>query len=161
MNPNHDFSIFLVDDDPFFLNVCEQYLQNLGYTNISQFQSSTEFINNLQKLPDLVLLDYNMDSLNGIETLKKIKRFNPNALVVFISGQEKIDVAVNALKYGALDYILKNEVTEERLKSVLEKGRDIKDILVRNRKRGLLKRFLPFIGVIALTLLVNNFYTTI
>jgi DNA-binding NtrC family response regulator len=159
MNPNSEFSIFLVDDDPFFLNVCEQYLHNLGYSNISQFQSSTEFINNLQKLPDLVLLDYNMDSLNGIETLKKIKRFNPNALVVFISGQEKIDVAVNALKYGALDYILKNEVTEERLKTVLEKGRDIKNILVRNNKKSLLKRLLPFIGMIAMILLANNVYS--
>ena len=145
MKSNADFSIFLVDDDPFFLNLCEQYLHNLG-------------LNELLFQPGLIFLDYNLDSLNGIETLKKIKRFNPNFLVVFISGQEKIDVAVNALKYGAFDYLLKEEVTEDRLKIVLDKAIAIKTVLEKRNKKSLFMRLLPLLGLAAIILLVYKFF---
>jgi DNA-binding NtrC family response regulator len=158
MKANSEFSIFLVDDDPFFLSVCEQYLHNLGYANITKFQSSTDFLNNLQQQPDLILLDYSMDSLNGIETLKKIKRFNPDSFVVFISGQENIDVAVNALKYGAFDYLIKNQISEEKIKVVLEKGIVLKNILAGRNKKSIMKRLLPFIGIAALVLFIYKFF---
>ena len=158
MKSNSEFSIFLVDDDPFFLSVCEQYLHNSGFANITKFQSSTDFLNNLQLQPDLIFLDYSMDSLNGIETLKKIKRFNPDSFVVFISGQENIDVAVNALKYGAFDYLIKNQISEEKIKAVLEKGMLLKDVLARKNKKSVLKRLLPFIGVGVLILLIYKFF---
>jgi len=158
MKSNSEFSIFLVDDDPFFLSVCEQYLHNSGFANITKFQSSTDFLNNLQLQPDLIFLDYSMDSLNGIETLKKIKRFNPDSFVVFISGQENIDVAVNALKYGAFDYLIKNQISEEKIKVVLEKGILLKNILARKNKKSVLKRLLPFIGAVALILLIYKFF---
>jgi len=158
MKSNSEFSIFLVDDDPFFLSVCEQYLHNSGFANITKFKSSTDFLNNLQLQPDLIFLDYSMDSLNGIETLKKIKRFNPDSFVVFISGQENIDVAVNALKYGAFDYLIKNQISEEKIKTVLEKGMLLKEVLARKNKKSVLKRLLPFIGVVALILLIYKFF---
>lgn len=158
MKSNSEFSIFLVDDDPFFLSVCEQYLHNSGFANITKFESSTDFLNNLKLQPDLIFLDYSMDSLNGIETLKKIKRFNPDSFVVFISGQENIDVAVNALKYGAFDYLIKNQISEEKIKAVLEKGILLKNILARKNKKSVFKRLLPFIGAGALILLIYKFF---
>ena len=158
MKSNADFSIFLVDDDPFFLNLCEQYLHNLGFTAVRKYESSTGFLNELLFQPGLIFLDYNLDSLNGIETLKKIKRFNPNFLVVFISGQEKIDVAVNALKYGAFDYLLKEEVTEDRLKIVLDKAIAIKTVLEKRNKKSLFMRLLPLLGLAAIILLVYKFF---
>src|ERR1700744_2320050 len=102
-----NYRIFLVDDEPFCLDLYQQYLHNLEQPDIHLFSSSAECLNQLSLQPDLIFLDYQMDSINGLETLKKIKRFDPNAIVVFISGQETIEVAVNALKYGALDYIPK------------------------------------------------------
>jgi len=156
MKSNSEFSIFFVDDDPFFLSVCEQYLINLGYSNITKFGSSVDFLNRLEQQPDLVLLDYCMDSLNGIETLKKIKRFNPNALVVFISGQENIDIAVNALKYGAFDYLIKSQVSEEKIKNVLEKGIALKSILAKNEKKYSIKKLLSAVGINGLILFVCN-----
>ncbi len=158
MKSNSEFSIFLVDDDPFFLNVCEQYLHNSGFANITKFQSATDLLNNLHLLPDLIFLDYNMDSLNGIETLKKIKRFNPDSFVVFISGQENIDVAVNALKYGAFDYVIKNQINEEKIKSVLEKGIALKSILAGKNKKSVIRRLLPFIGMAVLVLVIYKFF---
>jgi DNA-binding NtrC family response regulator len=159
MKSNSEFSIFLVDDDPFFLSVCEQYLHNAGYQRITKFESSTDFLNSLQLQPDLILLDYSMDSLNGIETLKKIKRFNPDLMVVFISGQENIDIAVNALKYGAFDYLIKNQISEEKLKTVIDKGLTLKNLLAKRNKKSVLKRLLPFIGLAVLLLCIYKFYS--
>jgi FixJ family two-component response regulator len=63
-----------------------------------------------------------MDNLNGIDVLKKIKRFDPNIPIVFLSGQKEISIAVNALKYGALDYIIgKENVDEERITECMTK----------------------------------------
>ena len=158
MKPVSDFSVFLVDDDPFFLSVCEQYLHNTGFTNVRQFQSGTEFLKNMQLQPDLIFLDYNMDSLNGIETLKKIKRFNPDSLVVFISGQENIDIAVNALKYGAFDYLVKKNINEEKIKSLLEKGIALKKMVAAKNKKSIVRRLLPFIGIVMVCLFVYRFF---
>lgn len=144
MKSNTGFSVYLVDDDPFFLNVCEQYVLNCGISDITKFQSGPDFLNNLSRFPDLILLDYHMDTMNGIETLKKIKRFNPDAMVVFISGQENIDIAVNALKYGAFDYLIKNQVDEEKIKIILNKALALKEMLSKKNKKSLLNRIIPF-----------------
>lgn len=61
-----------------------------------------------------------MDPLNGFEVLKKIKKIDPQLCVVMVSAQESIPVAVNALKHGAFDYLVKNgEVYEKMLEAIL------------------------------------------
>jgi len=67
-------------------------------------------------------------------------------------------VAVNALKYGAFDYLIKNQISEEKIKVVLEKGILLKNILARKNKKSVLKRLLPFIGAVALILLIYKFF---
>jgi DNA-binding NtrC family response regulator len=96
--------------------------------------------------PDVIFLDYNMDNLNGLDILKKIKRFDPNIMVFFVSGQETISVAVSALKYGAFDYIVKHEMSEDRIKACLEKVEKIREILLKKKKQGMLKNLLTGIG---------------
>jgi DNA-binding NtrC family response regulator len=158
MKSKSDFSIFLVDDDPFFLNICEKYLINLGFSKISKFESSTVFLNNLHQQPDLILLDYSMDSLNGIETLKKIKRFNPDSLVIFISGQENIDIAVNALKYGAFDYLIKKQISEEKLSGLIDKGIAVSDLISKKSRKNIIRRLLPFMNFLSLPLLLHQIF---
>jgi DNA-binding NtrC family response regulator len=119
--------IFLVDDDPFCLSLYCQLLRNLGQTDVHLFSVGVDCVNSLPLQPDLVILDYQMGQVNGLETLKKIKRVDPNAVVVFISGEEEVSVAVNALKYGAIEYLTKTQITEERLNAVLDKSIRIRD----------------------------------
>jgi DNA-binding NtrC family response regulator len=119
--------IFLVDDDPFCLSLYSQFLKNLGQTDVHLFSDSVDCVNGLPLQPDLVILDYQLGQVNGLETLKKIKLVDPNALVVFISGEEDVSVAVNALKYGAIDYLTKTEITEMRLNAVLDTAIRIRD----------------------------------
>lgn len=139
--------IFLVDDDVFCLTMNQQYLSNLGYKNIHTFYQSAECLNQLTQQPDIIFLDYHMDNLNGIDVLKKIKRFNPNTIIVFISGQEDIDIAVNALKYGAFDYIMKNQLNEEKMRQVMTKAGQLRELLNRKNRKGILKRVFSGLGL--------------
>ncbi len=121
MESNTSVKIFLVDDDLFSLSMYEQHLRNLGYTNINCFSSGNDCVNALVLQPDIIFLDHDMEGMNGVETLRKIKRFSTNIFVVFVSGQEKIAAAVNSLKYGAFDYIMKGHDEKGLMEGVLQK----------------------------------------
>jgi DNA-binding NtrC family response regulator len=68
-----------------------------------------------------------MDDLSGFEVLKKIKRYNPNIYIVMISAQENIKTAVDALKYGAFDYIIKDSNVTDKMTQVINKILVVKD----------------------------------
>jgi DNA-binding NtrC family response regulator len=123
-------------------------LANLGYTNVTTFDKSADCLHELTRQPQVIFLDYQMDNLNGIDILKKIKRFNPNIIVLFISAQDAIQVAVNSLKYGAFDYIVKKDFTEEKIKIAMEKVELLRELLNR-KKGGILKRAIAAIGVLS------------
>lgn len=119
-------NIFLVDDDLFSLNIYRQGLENLGYHKVSLFLNGTICLNNLNQKPDIIFLDHNMDDLTGFEVLKKIKRVDPNVFVVIVSAQENMKIAVDALKYGAFDYIIKGDNEIEKMQNVIERMESIK-----------------------------------
>lgn len=139
--------IFIVDDDPFFVALLQQHLQNLGFEQISTFLDGHEFLNKLTESPDIVLLDYSMSSINGLEILKKIKRFDPNIFTILISAQEDMQVAVDALKYGAFDYIIKGENTLELTQSVLNKINVVLD-MVQQRRGSSWKKLLGILNIL-------------
>jgi DNA-binding NtrC family response regulator len=122
MPTNFNATIFLVDDDAMCLNLYQQFLKQLGYTNVRLFDNGNDCLESLDTVnPDIIFLDYNMDELNGIDVLKQIKKFNPAITVLFISGQEDIEVAVNAMKQGALDYVVKSSLNPEKMKKIMER----------------------------------------
>ena len=113
--------IFIVDDDLFTLNLYRQTIENLGFENISLFLYGSVCLNNLQQKPSLIFLDHNMGDLSGFEVLKKIKRFDPNIYVVIVSAQENMHIAIDALKYGAFDYIIKGDNELEKMQMVIDR----------------------------------------
>ena len=144
MENTNKFKIFLVDDDHFCLNLYEQHLNNLGHTDVTTFDNGTACLNSLTKNPEIIFLDHNMDVLNGFELLIKIKRFNPNIFVVMISGQENMKTAIDALKYGAFDYIIKDDQEAEKIENVLQRITEIQKELSK-AKYPFVKKFLTFI----------------
>lgn len=110
---------FIVDDDPFLGMLYQKHLSNLGFTDLHLFQSGVDCLNHLNLKPEIVLLDHHMDDVNGFEVLVKIKRSNPNAAVIMVSGQEDMGTAVRSLKYGAFDYIIKDDKEQERITETL------------------------------------------
>lgn len=132
--------LFVVDDDMICLEMTRQLLEMQGCTDVRVFTTTADFLNSLTEEPLAVFLDYNMDNLNGIEVLKKIKRFNPDIFVVMVSGQDNITIAVNSLKYGAFDYIVKSDITEELLGRVLIKISQTQEIIERRNRKNLLAK---------------------
>jgi DNA-binding NtrC family response regulator len=158
MEPNTLMKIFLVDDEPFCLHLYGQYLKNLGITQVQSFGNSGDCLNQLVLRPDLIFLDYNMDNLTGIDILKKIKRFDPNIPVVFISGQEDIKVAVNALKYGAFDYLTKDSLDESKMKACLDKILLIKEMMAKKNRRSGIRKILSGAGVLSAVYFIQKLF---
>jgi DNA-binding NtrC family response regulator len=129
METNLNLKIFLVDDDVFCLNLYRKHLENLGYTEIYSFENGLDCIGRLTEKPEVIFLDYEMSSLTGTEVLKKIKRFDPDIFVVFLSGQKNIIPAVNALKYGAFDYIVKDDHQFENMTKVILKIIQVQELM--------------------------------
>ena len=136
-------TIFLVDDDVLCLNLYSQFLKQLGYNNVRLFDNGNDCLASLDEFnPDIVFLDYNMDELNGIDVLKQIKKFNPSVTVLFISGQEDIEVAVNTIQHGALDYIVKSSLSTEKMKIIMERIESLMapETTAPTNKKSLLRR---------------------
>jgi two-component system OmpR family response regulator len=116
--------IFLVDDDALFLKSLEiEFLENADFI-IETYPTGELCVANLSNTPDVVILDYQLDgivenAMNGLETLDKIKSFNPNIPVVMLSSQDKIEVAINCMHHKAFDYVVKSETAFVRLQKII------------------------------------------
>ena len=124
MNIENKIKIFLVDDDALFMKSLElEFMQKENFL-VQSFASGEVCIENLKQNPDVVILDYqldgvNKDAMNGLETLDKIKRFNSDIPVIMLSGQDKIEVAVNCMHHLAYDYVVKSETAFLRLQKII------------------------------------------
>lgn len=116
---NTDSLVFLVDDDPFSTAICREYLSGLGFSNISCLSSGKELLNNLDKEPAVIFLDYYLGDYEAAGLLEKIQRSNPGAYVVILSGQPEMEITIDMLKNGAFDYIVKNEFQLQKIGAVL------------------------------------------
>ena len=116
MKKNQDsLKIFVVEDDVWYSELLVYHLSLNPEYAVECFHSAKECLNNLYKNPDVICLDYTLPDATGEEVLKKIRQSSPDVQVVIISGQEDIKTAVNLLKQGAYDYIVKDDDTKDRL----------------------------------------------
>lgn len=116
--------LFLVDDDAVFLKLLEIEFMEHGDFEIETYPNGEQCLENLSHAPDVIILDYYLDgvdrdAINGIETLDRIKKFNPKIPVVMLSSQDKIDVAINCMHHQASDYVVKSETAFMRLKKII------------------------------------------
>ena len=123
-NNKNKVKIFLVDDDALFLKSLEiEFLDNADFT-VETYPTCELCIANLSHNPDIIILDYQLDgivknAMNGLETLDKIKAFNPEIPVIMLSSQDKIEVAINCMHHKAFDYVVKSETAFVRLKKII------------------------------------------
>ncbi len=108
MNHSYLTRVFIIEDDPIFARVISHSLSGHDNYEIQVFNSGAEFFKSLHLNPDIVSIDYSLPDMNGLEILKRIKTFNQDIATVILSGQEKVDVVVNAYKEGANHYLIKN-----------------------------------------------------
>ncbi|GAB4251198.1 MAG: sigma-54 dependent transcriptional regulator [Saprospiraceae bacterium] len=79
------------------------------------FSKGRDCLKYLDEKPAIVSLDYSLPDMEGAEVLKKIKTHDPNIGVIVLSGQQDVATAVNLLKEGADDYVIKDNETKDRL----------------------------------------------
>lgn len=122
------FSIFIVEDDAFYGSMLEYHLNLNPDYEVSRFENGKSFVDNLYRRPSVITLDYSLPDIDGETILKKIQKDHPEIPVIIISGQENITTAVQLLKLGAYDYIVKDENTKDRLWNCLLKIRETKEL---------------------------------
>ena len=108
--------VFIVDDDPSFVKLLKHQLEAAKITPIETYESGEECLANMHHRPKLVLLDFSMVGLNGLDVLTKIKEDFPRTAVVMLTAVEDADVERRCLEAGASSYIRKDPDGVERLK---------------------------------------------
>ncbi len=118
------YTILLVDDDSFILTGIAKDLESEGYL-ISAAKNGKMAVEQLKKTNfDLVITDLVMEEIDGIQVLKFIKTHSPETMVLILTGYGDLSSAIEAIRYGADDYMLKPCEPEEmyfRISRCIEK----------------------------------------
>jgi len=126
-------TILVIDDEASILNLVGIILEKLGYT-VAKASDSLLGLELVAKLaPSVVLLDYMMPGMDGLEVLNQIKSRFPDTYVIMFTGKGSEEIAVKLMKAGASDYLLKpfnNQNLIERIESVLK----IRAVEIKNRE---------------------------
>jgi DNA-binding NtrC family response regulator len=118
--------VLLVDDEEDFVEMLSLRLQETG-EKVTSANSGQECLESLDKTAvDVVILDIKMPGMDGIEVLKEIKSRFPLVEVIMLTGHGTVETAVEGMKLGAFDYLLKPADFTD-LKAKLEGARKRKD----------------------------------
>jgi len=160
MYANNNLKITIVDDDPAMTEMQKDFFaRKFPGSVVTTFSSGEAALKGIYFEPDVIVLDYHLDSvnaeaMNGLQVLKKLKDQFPNVPVIFLSSQEKTEIAANTMKYGAYDYIVKNENAFHRLEIILNNIRGHADL---RKNLGTQKIFNTILAVLVLALIVGFF----
>jgi two-component system, OmpR family, response regulator len=123
---NKPLSVFLVDDDKMFLlSLKHKLIDQFKDVKFFTFTSGEECLENIDKNPDVVVLDYYLSedaagAMDGLDVLKKIKSVSNNIRVIMLSAQDKLNIAVESIKYGASEYVVKSETAFVRVQNSIK-----------------------------------------
>jgi two-component system, OmpR family, response regulator len=113
-----DFKVLIVDDEPDFL---ETIVKRLRKRNIDAAgaDSGKEALGLLEKQHfDVVILDIRMPGMDGIETLKEMKKKRPLMEVILLTGHASVESGMQGIQYGAFDYVMKPAEIDELIEKV-------------------------------------------
>jgi putative nucleotidyltransferase with HDIG domain len=125
--------IVIVDDEKSICDIVGQYLRMKGYkvTCFSNAEQTVDFIKN--NSVDLVLSDIKMPGMSGVELLKWIREYNHTLPVIMTTGFPTLDTAIEALKFGAFDYLTKpfhlEEIAEKIRRALINKQLEEENLL--------------------------------
>lgn len=130
MNPYAlvDPSLLLVDDEAPFLEVMTRRLEKREMRVFTALNGE-EGLEKLRENPrmDVVVLDVKMPGMDGIETLGEMKKIRPLAEVIMLTGHATVETAIEGMKRGAFDYLMKPcdmDILLEKIQMAVRKKRD-------------------------------------
>ena len=158
MQKRTDPLIFIVEDNPVYNKLIVNYLNSKKFNRIESFLSGEECLKKIHLKPDIIIQDYLLEGIDGIEVLKATKKIHPYTEFIFLSGQDSVDVAINTMKLGAYDYIVKDQMALKKMADKITKILAVQ-MLVKNNKRYKtgIALFFVALGAIILILLALSF----
>lgn len=150
--------VYIVDDDPMQIQMTSDHLKDKYKFDVRGFSTGEEAVNNLSNKPDIIVLDYYLNTVaenarNGAEILRFIKKEFPEVKVIMVSGQDSMEVAVDTMRYGANDYVVKGDNQFIRLEHSIDKIFDNDRLAERVRYYKNLNNIL--IGALALIVIIT------
>jgi len=130
--------IYVVEDNLVYNRMVCEYLKKQNYTRVKSFVSGNECIKAVMngENPNIVIQDYFLDDLNGIDVLKAVKAKYKEAEFIFLTSNENIEVAIDCIAYGVHDYILKDK--GDILKRLLDKINKVSKVILLRRKNKII-----------------------
>lgn len=123
--------ILIIDDDPTICIMLQGLLNKKGFESDIAFSANEGLKKFGNFKPNLVISDFRLPDINGLDLLKQIKSLNPHMPVIIMTSYAEIRTAVNAIKLGAYEYITKPLNPEEILvliKSAIEKSKTVEKV---------------------------------
>ena len=134
--------VFIVDDEQSIAKLLSFWVKDKWGYEVEIFSNSESMLKKINSKPDLILLDIMLPGLDGIETLRRVKQIDEHLPVIMLSAQGRIDVAVDAIKYGAYDYFSK-PIDQQKLELALKNAIRNYDLVkeIQNLKENVKKEY--------------------
>jgi len=154
-------TVLVVDDDRTGRETLAEAVSEMGY-EVASAAAGPEALDILrQREIDIVLTDLKMPGMDGLELLTRAKRIRPDAFVILVTAFATVDTAVEAMKKGAYDYVMK-PIDLRRLRVLLDRASHSRDLLIENEllKDQLGERY-DFSNIIGRSSVMKNVYERI
>ncbi|MBP6456499.1 MAG: response regulator [Chitinophagaceae bacterium] len=152
--------IFVIEDDAIQTEMLKDYLTERYLLEVKTYTNGEDALNDVAKFkPEIVVLDYHLNSSNraaknGIEILKEIKAKSPESKVVMFSGEDNLNIALESMKSGSYDYIIKGETAFNKLENVINKLGDLHKMESINKAQ---KRTITMLGIVIAIIVIVAF----
>lgn len=130
----HSTLIFVVEDNEWYRKLLVHSLESNPDFRVESFATGEEFLGQIGRNPDIVSLDFRLPDTKGDVLLRKIKNHNEEIEVLIISEQEDIETAVDLLKKGAFDYLVKEKDIRNKLLQSIKHIQDSRGLKSEIRK---------------------------
>jgi two-component system, OmpR family, response regulator len=149
--------VFIIEDDIIFLEMIHDFIKNkFPSLKLHKFTNGEDALKQIRLNPQIVIVDFFLDSKkpdaqNGLDILLHFKKHDPSIRSIMISSQDKPEIAASVVKYGAYDYIVKNEAALGRLEIILN---HLTNHLILDRKMIMNKMMLVLGAAAVIVLLI-------
>jgi len=127
--------VFIVEDNDMYSLMLDYMLSKESSCRFVSFKTGEECIANLSMNPDLIILDYGLPGLNGLETFKEIKKENPEIPVIILTENHDVHIAQQFMHEGGIyEYLLKEKDSVKQISAIIDK------LLINSLDTGYIKK---------------------
>lgn len=122
------FTIFIVEDDPWFGELLEYHLSLNPDNIVERFERGQDLLKNMHRKPDMITLDIRLPDYSGTKLYEQIRQQNADVSVVIISAQENVALAAELFRKGVTDYLVKDDNAKDQLWAIINRLRETRDL---------------------------------